>query len=85
MRYIFVVLVWGVALHICNAQSNADYPDSLNKKRLYTTVAVAGAGYGAGLYFLGDVWYKDQQRVQRKVKRILLKQLHQWFCKGVFL
>jgi hypothetical protein len=39
------------------------YPDTLNKKRLYTTIGIESGSYIAGLSFLSFVWYKDQERV----------------------
>jgi hypothetical protein len=45
------------------AQYTTVYPDTLNKKRLYTTVGVGLGTYAAGLSFLSFVWYKDKERV----------------------
>lgn len=39
------------------------FPDSLNKKRLHTTVAIEVTTYVAGLSFLQYIWYKDHDRV----------------------
>lgn len=40
-----------------------NYPDQLNKKRLYTVIGAEAASYAAGLSFLGLIWYKDKERV----------------------
>ena len=39
------------------------YPDTLNKKRLYTVLATETGIYLAGLSYLSFIWYKDQKRV----------------------
>ncbi|MDH5382954.1 MAG: YfiM family protein [Cyclobacteriaceae bacterium] len=39
------------------------YPDSLNKKRLYTVVATEAGSYLTGLSLLYFIWYKDHARV----------------------
>ncbi len=39
------------------------YPDTLNKKRLFTTIGVETGSYLVGLSFLSFIWYKDQERV----------------------
>ncbi|MBN2237407.1 MAG: DUF2279 domain-containing protein [Bacteroidales bacterium] len=44
-------------------QFTKSYPDTLNKKRLHTAVAVEVGSYLSGLYFLGGIWYKDHERV----------------------
>lgn len=62
MKYVFSVLILFVWLLPCDAQS-PDYPDTLNKKRLYTTVGIGATGYGAGWSFLSLIWYKDKPRV----------------------
>ncbi len=43
--------------------TNYSYPDSLLKKRLYTTVGLTTAAYVAGISFLSFVWYKDHESV----------------------
>lgn len=44
-------------------QFTQSYPDTLDKKRLRTVVAVQTAAYVGGLTFLGSIWYKDHERV----------------------
>ncbi len=39
------------------------YPDTLNKKKLATVIAIETGSYVAGLSFLSFIWYKDQERV----------------------
>lgn len=41
----------------------ANYPDTLNKKKLWTTVGVEMGIYLGGLSFLSFIWYKDKVRV----------------------
>jgi len=44
-------------------QFAALYPDSVNTKRLKSTIAIEAGSYLAGLSFLSFIWYKDQDRV----------------------
>ena len=44
-------------------QFAVDYPDTLNKKRLATTIGIEAGGYIAGISFLSFIWYKDHERV----------------------
>ena len=65
MKYTFSVVLL-LALLIPSFGQSPDmqsYPDTLNKKRLYRTVCIGAAAYGAGLSFLSFVWYKDKQRI----------------------
>lgn len=39
------------------------YPDTLNKKKLITTLSVGAGTYISGISFLSFVWYKDKERV----------------------
>lgn len=39
------------------------YPDSLDKKRLYSVIGTETGSYVAGLSFLSFIWYKDSKRV----------------------
>ena len=39
------------------------YPDTLNKKRLFTVIVSETGTYLAGLSYLSFIWYKDQKRV----------------------
>lgn len=41
----------------------SNFPDTLQKKRLYTTIGVETGIYLGGLSFLGLIWYKDTERV----------------------
>lgn len=44
-------------------QQNDSIPKSqLNKKRLHTSIAIAGVGYGVTLIALNNLWYKDSPR-----------------------
>ncbi len=40
-----------------------DYPDSLNKKRLYLVAGAEAGFYVSGVSFLSFVWYKDHEQV----------------------
>jgi len=40
-----------------------NYPDSLNRKRLYSVIGTEIATYAVGLSFLSFVWYKDMDKV----------------------
>lgn len=42
---------------------NYHYPDTLNKKKLYTTISIEVGTYAIGLSFLEFIWYKDHERV----------------------
>lgn len=45
------------------AQQNDSVPKPhLNKKRLHTSIAIAGVGYGVTLIALNNLWYKDSPR-----------------------
>ncbi len=44
-------------------QSSISYPDTLNKKRLYTTIGIGAGVYVGGLAYLNYIWYKDHERV----------------------
>jgi hypothetical protein len=44
-------------------QLSLSYPDSVDKKRLATTVGIGTGIYLAGFSYLGFVWYKDHERV----------------------
>lgn len=39
------------------------YPDSVINKRIYTVIATETALLAGGLYFLGNIWYKDRARM----------------------
>ncbi|MDH5398896.1 MAG: YfiM family protein [Cyclobacteriaceae bacterium] len=62
-KYLLLAVVFSAA--VCNSQPvfTGDYPDSLSKKRLYIIAGTETAIYGAGLSFLGVIWYSDQERV----------------------
>ena len=47
----------------CQPVFRDNYPDTLNKKRLYTIIGAEAGIYGAGLSFLGFLWYSDKERV----------------------
>ncbi|MCI5057155.1 MAG: YfiM family protein [Flavobacteriales bacterium] len=64
MIRLVAIFILFLNLHV-EAQTNfsVDYPDSLNKKRLFSVIASETITYGAGLSFLSFIWYKDQERV----------------------
>lgn len=39
------------------------YPDSINSRKLYTTIGIETGTYLAGLSYLSFIWYKDHERV----------------------
>lgn len=45
------------------SQQNSPPPDTLNKKKLHTILALEGGAYIGGISFLSFVWYKDSERV----------------------
>lgn len=47
----------------CQPQFALSYPDTVNTKRLASTVATEVGSYITGLSFLSFIWYKDQERV----------------------
>jgi hypothetical protein len=51
-------------LLVLNGHSYAEAPDTLNKKRLVTVVALESTFYLAGNAYLQYVWYKDHERVK---------------------
>jgi len=65
MRYIYFVVILGIASMNTFAQqlNVTSYPDTINKKRLTTTIGVEVGSYLAGLSFLNYIWYKDHERV----------------------
>ena len=42
--------------------SHTSYPDSVNRKRLTTVIAIETAAYIAGTSYLNYIWYKDHER-----------------------
>ncbi len=40
-----------------------NYPDTVNKKRLWTTIGIKTGSYLGGLGFLSFIWYRDKERV----------------------
>jgi hypothetical protein len=46
-----------------NAPFNYHYPDTLNKKKLWTAIGVETSSYAVGLSFLEFIWYRDHDRV----------------------
>lgn len=44
-------------------RSGREWPDSLNRKKLYTAVATEAVFYTAGISYLRFVWYKGKERV----------------------
>jgi hypothetical protein len=62
-KYLLVVLFSISLSGNTKAQYTPVYPDTLNKKRLYTAIGTKAATYAAGLSFLSFIWYQDQERV----------------------
>ncbi len=63
-RLTFAVLILLLSCNgIAQVQFTKSYPDTLNKKRLRTVIAVQATSYIGGLSFLGSIWYKDHERV----------------------
>lgn len=63
-RFIFtVILIFIVLRSTAQPEFIGSYPDTLNKKRLYTVIASETGTYLAGLSFLSFIWYKDKERV----------------------
>lgn len=66
MRRLFFFLLFFFIYLNSLAQTNPPfetYPDSLNKQRLTTVIAVESGAYIAGLAGLGLIWYADRERV----------------------
>lgn len=65
MKTILFVLFLSVISTNFYAQSpsTTSYPDTINKKKLYTTIGIEVGAYVAGLSFLNYIWYKDHERV----------------------
>lgn len=64
MKQLIITLFLIIQTPTCFSQfAEPSYPDSLNKKRLSTTIAIESGAYVAGLSFLGFIWYKDRQMV----------------------
>lgn len=60
----FILLLFYVTIPLkAQPQFTKSYPDTLIKKRLYTTIGTETATYLAGLSFLSFIWYKDHERV----------------------
>ena len=60
--FIIILLVTTVS-GFAQFQFKESYPDSLNKKRLYTVVGTELGTYLAGLSYLRYIWYRDAERV----------------------
>jgi len=65
MRHIYLVVILCLASIYTFAQqlNVSSYPDSIDKKRLNTTIGIQVGAYLAGLSFLNYIWYKDHERV----------------------
>ena len=65
MNRIIIILIVVLIACDCFAQPSfiESYPDTLNKKRLYSVIASETGIYLAGLSYLSFIWYKDQKRV----------------------
>lgn len=58
-----IVLVFTSGSGFAQSQFSLLYPDSINKKRLFTTIGIETGTYLTGLSFLSFIWYKDHERV----------------------
>lgn len=61
-RLLIAILFIGSS-HVTSAQYASEYPDTINKKRLYTAIGIEAGTYAVGLSYLSFIWYKDQERV----------------------
>ncbi|QCK15687.1 DUF2279 domain-containing protein [Mangrovivirga cuniculi] len=60
----FIILTLSVSFNILSQHTGFEnYPDTINKKRLNTTIGIEVGSYLAGISFLQYVWYKDHKRV----------------------
>ena len=58
------LLCLAILLFFCrNVSYCQEWPDSLNRRKLYTAIASETAFYTAGICYLQFVWYKDKERV----------------------
>ncbi len=62
-KLLFIFFLGSFCIGMAQSNFTKSYPDTLNKKRLATTISTETISYTAGLYFLGEIWYKDKQRV----------------------
>ncbi len=65
LTYIILVAflsLFGIAGKVSAQLSNPPL-DTLNKKKLYSIIAIEGGAYVGGISFLSFVWYKDSERV----------------------
>ena len=63
-RLVFTVIIFFIVIRsMAQPGFIESYPDTLNRKRLYTVVVSETGTYLAGLSFLSFIWYKDQERV----------------------
>lgn len=65
-RAILIVALFQTFSTMGRSQNNftVNYPDTINPKRLYTTIGTEVGAYVSGLSFLSLIWYKDQERVK---------------------
>jgi len=65
VRKIFFSLLFIMVTTIALGQPSFvdNYPDTLDKKRLYTVIGTEALSYSAGISFLSFIWYRDHQRV----------------------
>lgn len=65
MKYFLLILSFSLISTGIFAQSQFTtlYPDTINKKRLYTTIGIGAGVYVSGISFLNYIWYKDSERV----------------------
>lgn len=60
MRLIFIFIF---VLLLKNAAYSQEWPDSLNRKKLYTAIGAEALFYTAGISYLQFIWYHDKERV----------------------
>ena len=62
---IYIIIIFCVCpLNVASQYTTKNtYPNTINKKKLRTTIGIEVGTYLAGLSFLSFIWYKDKQRV----------------------
>ena len=63
-RLIYIVIIFFIVIEsMAQPEFIESYPDTLNKKRLFSVIVSETGTYLAGLSYLSFIWYKDQKRV----------------------
>lgn len=65
MKHIYLVIILSVVSinTFAQYQNTPSYPDSINKRKLNTTIGIEVGSYLVGLSFLNYIWYKDKETV----------------------